>query len=162
MTYAVSFTISIDVGRSSPSSIVENAPCLSSTRSCPVPGFAGEPGSWPGVKTPCASRIASSVRSFGASSRTTPLSATTSRGPRMQNLRCGSSRKAVALPTRAAVGRHLAAASVRGVSVAAWTAYDEGYLRAYQWAGALGGGAALPQEAVTVQLGPGEIAHARF
>ena len=48
------------------------------------------------------------------------------------------------------------------MSVAAWTAYDEGYLRAYQWAGALGGGAALPQEAVTVQLGPGEIAHARF
>jgi hypothetical protein len=48
------------------------------------------------------------------------------------------------------------------VSAPAWNAYDEGYLRAYQWAGALAGGASLPQEAVPVQLGPGEIAHARF
>ena len=39
---------------------------------------------------------------------------------------------------------------------------DEGYLRAYQWAGALAGGSALPQEPVAVQLGPGEVAHARF
>ena len=49
-----------------------------------------------------------------------------------------------------------------GVSAPAWTAYDEGYLRAYQWSGALAGGAALPQEVPTVQLGPGEVAHARF
>jgi hypothetical protein len=48
------------------------------------------------------------------------------------------------------------------VSVASWTAYDEGYLRAYQWAGALGGGAPLPTEATATQLGPGEVAHARF
>ena len=48
------------------------------------------------------------------------------------------------------------------MSVAPWTAYDEGYLRAYQWAGALAGGTPLPQEASPTQLGPGEIAHARF
>jgi hypothetical protein len=48
------------------------------------------------------------------------------------------------------------------VSAPAWTAYDEGYLRAYQWSGALAGGAALPRETATVQLGPGEVAHARF
>ena len=48
------------------------------------------------------------------------------------------------------------------MNAAAWTASDEGYLRAYQWAGALAGGAALPQEAAPVQLGPGEVAHARF
>jgi hypothetical protein len=48
------------------------------------------------------------------------------------------------------------------VSVPPWTAYDEGYLRAYQWAGALAGGAQLPQEASPVRLGPGEVAHARF
>jgi hypothetical protein len=48
------------------------------------------------------------------------------------------------------------------VSVAPWTAYDEGYLRAYQWAGALAGGSALPQEPSPVQLGPGEVSHARF
>jgi len=48
------------------------------------------------------------------------------------------------------------------VSTPPWTAYDEGYLRAYQWAGALAGGAPLPQEAPSTQLGPGEIAHARF
>ena len=48
------------------------------------------------------------------------------------------------------------------MSVAPWTAYDEGYLRAYEWAGALAGGAALPQEATATQLGPGEVAHARF
>ena len=55
-----------------------------------------------------------------------------------------------------------ALANVSGVSVAPWTAYDEGYLRAYEWAGALGGGARLPQEASPVPLGPGEVAHARF
>ena len=44
----------------------------------------------------------------------------------------------------------------------AWSAYDEGYLQAYQWAGALAGGAGLPQEAAPVQLGPGEVAHAHF
>jgi hypothetical protein len=48
------------------------------------------------------------------------------------------------------------------VSVAPWTAYDEGYLRAYEWAGALAGGAPLPQEQSPTQLGPGEIAHGRF
>jgi hypothetical protein len=48
------------------------------------------------------------------------------------------------------------------VSVAPWTASDEGFLRAYEWASALGRGSALPTEAATVQLGPGEVAHARF
>jgi hypothetical protein len=48
------------------------------------------------------------------------------------------------------------------MAVAPWTAIDEGYLRAYQWAGALAGGAALPQEQVPTALGPGEVAHARF
>jgi hypothetical protein len=48
------------------------------------------------------------------------------------------------------------------VNAAAWTASDEGFLRAYQWAGALAGGSPLPQEAAPIQLGPGEIAHARF
>jgi hypothetical protein len=48
------------------------------------------------------------------------------------------------------------------VNAAAWTASDEGYLRAYQWAGALAGGAALPREAPPIQLGPGEVAHAHF
>jgi hypothetical protein len=45
---------------------------------------------------------------------------------------------------------------------AAWTAFEEGYLRAYEWAGALAGGAALPQGTATTPLGPGELAHARF
>jgi len=48
------------------------------------------------------------------------------------------------------------------MSVMRWTASDEGYLRAYRWAGALAGGAALPREAAAIQLGPGELAHARF
>jgi hypothetical protein len=48
------------------------------------------------------------------------------------------------------------------VSAAGWSAYDEGYLQAYQWAAALAGGAALPQEAAPMQLGPGEVAHAHF
>lgn len=48
------------------------------------------------------------------------------------------------------------------MSTASWSAYDEGYLRAFEWAGALAGGAALPQEATTTPLGPGEIAHAHF
>jgi hypothetical protein len=43
-----------------------------------------------------------------------------------------------------------------------WTAYDEGYLRAHQWTGALEGGAPMPQEPTTTRLGPGEIAHAHF
>jgi hypothetical protein len=43
-----------------------------------------------------------------------------------------------------------------------WSAYDEGYLRAYQWAGALAAGTPMPQEAATIPLGPGEVAHARF
>lgn len=48
------------------------------------------------------------------------------------------------------------------MSAPAWSAYDEGYLRAHQWAGSLAGGAQLPQEATTAQLGPGEVAHAHF
>jgi hypothetical protein len=48
------------------------------------------------------------------------------------------------------------------VGVAAWSVYDEGYLSAYRWAGALAGGARLPRETTAAQLGPGEIAHARF
>ena len=48
------------------------------------------------------------------------------------------------------------------MNVQAWTANDEGYIRAYQWAGALAGGAALPRETSATQLGPGESAHARF
>jgi len=46
------------------------------------------------------------------------------------------------------------------MSAAAWTAFDEGYLRAYEWAQALAGGAAMPQEVARVPLGPGEVAHA--
>ena len=45
---------------------------------------------------------------------------------------------------------------------APWTASDEGFLRAHEWAGALARGSALPTEAAPVQLGPGEAAHARF
>jgi hypothetical protein len=48
------------------------------------------------------------------------------------------------------------------VGVVPWTAFDEGYLRAYQWSGALAGGARMPQGPAAVQLGPGEVAHARF
>jgi hypothetical protein len=48
------------------------------------------------------------------------------------------------------------------MSTATWTVTDEGYLRAHQWAAALAGGAALPQEASPVRLGPGEVAHGRF
>jgi hypothetical protein len=48
------------------------------------------------------------------------------------------------------------------MSAPAWSVFDEGYLRAYQWAGALAGGAPLPTEAAPAQLGPGEIAHAHF
>src|SRR3954451_22860837 len=50
----------------------------------------------------------------------------------------------------------------RAMNAAAWTATAEGSLRAYQWAGALAGGAALPQEAAPIQLGPGELAHTHF
>ena len=48
------------------------------------------------------------------------------------------------------------------MNAADWSAYDEGYLRAYQWASSLAGGAALPQEASPVQLGPGEVAHSHI
>jgi len=48
------------------------------------------------------------------------------------------------------------------MSAATWTPSDEGFLRAYQWAGALAGGTALPQETSPVRLGPGEVAHARL
>lgn len=43
-----------------------------------------------------------------------------------------------------------------------WTAYDDGYLQAYQWAGALAGGAALPAADSPVPLGPGETSHLRL
>lgn len=49
--------------------------------------------------------------------------------------------------------------SVPAMGVAAWSVIDEGYLRAYQWAGALAAGTPLPQEATSVPLGPGEVAH---
>ncbi len=45
------------------------------------------------------------------------------------------------------------------MGTAAWSAYDEGYLRAYQWSGSLAAGSALPQEATALPLGPGEVAH---
>jgi len=45
------------------------------------------------------------------------------------------------------------------MSVAQWSEYDEGYLRAYQWAGALAAGTPLPQETSPVALGPAEAAH---
>ena len=48
------------------------------------------------------------------------------------------------------------------MSAGTWTAVDEGFLHAHQWSQALAGGAALPQEAAPVQLGPGEVAHARI
>ena len=48
------------------------------------------------------------------------------------------------------------------MAAAEWSAYDEGYLQAYQWASALAGGAALPQVESPVALGPGEVAHAHF
>lgn len=41
----------------------------------------------------------------------------------------------------------------------AWSAYDEGFLRAHQWAAALAGGASLPQQEAPLPLGPGEVAH---
>ena len=43
-----------------------------------------------------------------------------------------------------------------------WTAYDDGYLQAYQWASALAGGAALPAADAPVPLGPGETSHLRL
>jgi hypothetical protein len=48
------------------------------------------------------------------------------------------------------------------MSVQPWSAFDEGYLRAYQWAGALAGGTPMPQEPTTIPLGPGEVANALF
>src|SRR6476659_2710489 len=48
------------------------------------------------------------------------------------------------------------------MSAAGWTAVDEGFINAYQWSQALAGGAAMPLEAATVQLGPGEVTHARI
>jgi hypothetical protein len=48
------------------------------------------------------------------------------------------------------------------MSAPPWTAVDEGFARAYEWSRALAGGAALPQESATVQLGPGEVAHAHI
>ena len=54
------------------------------------------------------------------------------------------------------------AGSDAAMSAGTWTPSDEGFLRAYQWAGALAAGAALPQEQSPVRLGPGEVAHARL
>jgi hypothetical protein len=48
------------------------------------------------------------------------------------------------------------------VSTAAWTVNEDGYLGAYQWAGALAGGSPMPTVTTALQLGPGEIAHADF
>jgi hypothetical protein len=48
------------------------------------------------------------------------------------------------------------------MGTAAWSAYDDGYLRAYQWSGSLAAGAGLPQEATALPLGPNEIAHAHL
>ena len=48
------------------------------------------------------------------------------------------------------------------MGTAAWSAYDDGYLLAYQWSGSLAAGAALPQEATALSLGPSEIAHAHL
>ena len=48
------------------------------------------------------------------------------------------------------------------MSVATWSAYDEGYLRAHQWARALAGGTRMPSQATTTRLGPGELAHIRI
>lgn len=43
-----------------------------------------------------------------------------------------------------------------------WNDYDEGYVSAYRWASALAAGAELPVEAPTVELEPGEVAHAHL
>ena len=48
------------------------------------------------------------------------------------------------------------------MSLPSWPAYDEGYLRAHEWARALAGGTRMPQVAATTRLGPGEVAHARI
>jgi hypothetical protein len=55
-----------------------------------------------------------------------------------------------------------AAGIIGGVSTTAWSAYDEGYLEAYQWSGLLATGNPLPQVATAVPLGPGEVAHAHI
>ena len=43
-----------------------------------------------------------------------------------------------------------------------WSAYDEGYLQAYGWAGLLAAGASLPVEQPPIAVGPGEVAHAHL
>jgi hypothetical protein len=48
------------------------------------------------------------------------------------------------------------------VNATAWTDYDEGYLRAQQWASTLAKGGALPVETSPVALEPGETAHGHF
>ena len=48
------------------------------------------------------------------------------------------------------------------MSVTYWNAYDEGYLRAHQWALALAHGTKMPQEVAAIRLGPGEVAHSRI
>lgn len=48
------------------------------------------------------------------------------------------------------------------MSAAVWSQDDEGYLRAHQWASSLAAGAALPDQPVPFQLGPGEAAHAHL
>src|SRR5215475_14258624 len=52
--------------------------------------------------------------------------------------------------------------NVRLVSESSWNDYDEGYVSAYRWAGALAAGAELPVEAATIQLEPGEVEHAHL
>jgi hypothetical protein len=46
------------------------------------------------------------------------------------------------------------------MAATAFTASEEGWLLAYQWAGALAAGTPLPQQETPVPLGPGEVAHA--
>jgi len=48
------------------------------------------------------------------------------------------------------------------MGIAGWSSYDEGYLQAYLWASSLAAGAALPQQATALPLGPGEVAHAHL
>src|SRR3954469_19591408 len=60
------------------------------------------------------------------------------------------------------IWRRLHAGSIDPMGTAAWSAYDDGYLRAYQWSGSLAAGAGLPQEATALPLGPNEIAHAHL
>ena len=43
------------------------------------------------------------------------------------------------------------------MSAAGGAAFDEGFVDAFAWSQALAGGAAMPQETASIQLGPGEV-----